>query len=857
MGVVYLGHDTRLDRPVAIKALPENLAADADRLARFEREARTLAVLNHPNVAGIYGVEDQNGAKYLILEYVEGETLADRIDRGPIPIDEAIDIAAQIALGVEAAHEAGVIHRDLKPANVKLTPEGQVKVLDFGLARADESSSSSSASEVATITSPAHSPTMPGVILGTAAYMSPEQARGRKLDKRTDIWSFGVMLYEMLTGASPFRGETVSDSIGAVLHKNVDESLLPRDTPRGVRRVLHRCVERDKNLRYRDIGDARVDLLQSPAISEDLAPLQTPSPVRWFSAVVIIAIVCLIGGWFGAAWLRPTETHRIAKFDVIVESDGARLTDANPKISPSGDSVAYIENGQVFVRDFSTFESRPITGAEDAINVFWSPDGAWLGYYTDNAFYKAAVSGGATIKLTSQPLRLSDVAGGGWTIDDQIVFAEYDGGLVSVSARGGAPSPFLQIDRSVMLDFHDPSVVRGTNTVLFIEHRRDNTYAISATDGEQRTVIVEFNDSLLAQPVYSPSGHVVFSRGTQERSVWGVAFDPVRFEGKGEPFLIEPEGWHPSVANNGTLAFLRGNVAPQGNLALVTRDGEVTPIEGEFDGVWGPLLAPEGDRVFFAAGIAPKTDVWIHELDRGVNRRITFTESFLRPVAWSADGTEVAVNQYTPASDPPVTTLFLFADGSGESRPAVEGLVYSLDAQWRTAAWIADPTREDSMIYAATIEDIDSRSPVMPIQTNFFGIELSPDGTLLVYTSDESGENEIYCTRFPEGSGKWQVSTRGGESPRWSKDGKRLYFESGGSNVSAVFEVDVIREPALQFSVPRMVIDAESMGLDLDQGWSPSADGSTFVVKRSVASTTEQRVAVSVIQNWFEEHRDR
>ncbi|MHC4976330.1 MAG: serine/threonine-protein kinase, partial [Planctomycetota bacterium] len=269
MGVVYLARDTRLDRDVAIKSLPEHLASDPERLARFEREAKVLATLNHPNVAGIYGVEEVDGARYLILEYVEGETLAVRLDRGDIPPDEAVEIALEIAAGVEAAHEAGVIHRDLKPANIKFDAEGRIKVLDFGLARAEESSSTgSSMSQLPTITSPAHSPTMAGVILGTAAYMSPEQARGRKVDKRSDIWSFGVVLYEMLTGAGPFRGETVTDSIGAILHKDIDFNSLPPATPSSVRHVIARCLERDKANRYRDIGDAAYDLRHLAQIGE-------------------------------------------------------------------------------------------------------------------------------------------------------------------------------------------------------------------------------------------------------------------------------------------------------------------------------------------------------------------------------------------------------------------------------------------------------------------------------------------------------------------------------------------------------------------------------------------------------------
>ncbi|MFG0273557.1 MAG: serine/threonine-protein kinase, partial [Phycisphaerales bacterium] len=297
MGVVFLARDTRLDRRVAIKALPDHLATDPDRLARFEREAKTLAQLNHQHVAGIYGIEEHEGARYLVLEFVEGETLADRLDRGPIDPDEAVEIAGQIANGVAAAHDAGVIHRDLKPANIRITPEGVVKVLDFGLARHDEGASGSSVSpDAATLTSPVqHSPTSPGVILGTAAYMSPEQARGRRVDKRTDTWSFGVVLYEMLTGASPFLGETATDSIGAILHKDPDLSRLPSTTPRGVRRVLARCLDRDKERRYRDLGDVRIELeaaLDEPVVE----PAQAGRGRFSIGGAVAVAVVAIAIG---------------------------------------------------------------------------------------------------------------------------------------------------------------------------------------------------------------------------------------------------------------------------------------------------------------------------------------------------------------------------------------------------------------------------------------------------------------------------------------------------------------------------------------------------------------------------------
>ncbi|MHC5005024.1 MAG: protein kinase domain-containing protein, partial [Planctomycetota bacterium] len=403
MGVVYLGHDTRLDRRVAVKVLPEHLAQDPDRLARFEREARTLAQLNHPNVAGIHGVEEHEGARYLILEYVEGETLADRLDRGPLPMDEAVQIATRIAAGVEAAHEAGVIHRDLKPGNVIVTPEGQAKVLDFGLARCEDPSSSSSASaesEQPTLTSPAaqRSPTMPGVLLGTAAYMSPEQARGRRVDKRTDIWSFGVILYEMLTGHGPFFGETVSDSIGAVLHKDVDLERLPKATPPRVRRVLRRCLERDPAKRLRDIGDAALELADARAFGEEADAAAPRMP--------LVALGTLLAGLVIGAGaillLRPAspvvetsaplleprhfsielpESAPLAPPSAFPFGAGRRVFD----ISPDGRTLLYtaLVGGRthLYTRDMATGEVQPVPGGGDGFDAVFSPDGRDIAFF--------------------------------------------------------------------------------------------------------------------------------------------------------------------------------------------------------------------------------------------------------------------------------------------------------------------------------------------------------------------------------------------------------------------------------------------------------------------------------------------
>ena len=352
MGVVYLARDTRLERDVAIKALPEHLASDPSRLERFEREARTLAGLNHPNVAGIYGVEEQDGAKFLVLEFVDGETLADRLERGPVPVDEAVEIAVRIAAGVEAAHEAGVIHRDLKPANIKVTTEGEAKVLDFGLARADAIASSSASHNNATMTmpeTPQPAPTIEGTVLGTAPYMSPEQARGRRVDKRTDTWAFGVVLYEMLTGDSPFAAETASDSIAAVLHKRLDFDRLPAGTPPNVRRVIERCLERDRDERYRDIGDVRIELRRVETTPATPSRPASKGPVVAVGlAGLALAAVAGAVAWFAAP--RDELPRPVRKIDVVRVERSTGLQSTRPVISPNGASLAYVLDDRVHVR---------------------------------------------------------------------------------------------------------------------------------------------------------------------------------------------------------------------------------------------------------------------------------------------------------------------------------------------------------------------------------------------------------------------------------------------------------------------------------------------------------------------------
>ena len=680
MGVVYLGRDTRLDRNVAIKALPEHLAQDPDRLARLEREAKTLAQLSHPNVAGIHGVEEHEGARYLVLEYVEGETLAERLDRGPLPVDEAVEIAVQIAAGVEAAHEAGVIHRDLKPGNVIVTPEGNAKVLDFGLARSEESSSSGVSPTDPTITSPAmHSPTMPGVILGTAAYMSPEQARGRPVDKRTDIWSFGVVLYEMLVGASPFVGETVSDSIGAVLHKEIDLSRLPNSTSAHLRRVLRRCLERDKGLRYRDIGDVRIELMNADGSSHP-GEVGSASRLPWIVAVAAL-VVGAGGALFGVLNTPATNTTRSLELDVRPPDGASWIVGSNIGwgiISPDGSMVvgraASPEGAGLWIKPLDGSEPRLIAETESAYYPFWSPDSREIAYWNSGGLYKIGVDGGRPRRLCDAV----DLRGGDWHENGLIIFTPLANGDVHiVSDQGGEP---VQVTRN------DPA--RGENAHYWPKWLPDGErfiYFIRSSDRDNQGIFfgnVPDDGSLdegrrLIQPA-DTNGHLVPASAegpatllwVQDDELLAREFDDATGAVVGPTSVIDDDvtilqsqlASLVSVTDDGALLWARTGY-DQLRLSWYGRNsGEPIPVNAPVGSVQDPRESPDGNLISFSVTSGGEADIWIHDIAANQSRPALASPLFEAKAIWSPDSIELLAFQGFSSVDKFVR---LRADGVG------------------------------------------------------------------------------------------------------------------------------------------------------------------------------------------------
>ncbi len=859
MGEVYRATDTKLGRDVAIKLLPEAFAADSDRLARFEREAKLLASLNHPNIAHVYGFESASleggsSAHFLAMELVPGEDLAERLKRGAIPVDEALAIAKQIAEALEEAHEHGIVHRDLKPANVKVTPDGKVKVLDFGLAKAWEGPGAAS-SDLSQSPTLAHTGTAAGLILGTAAYMSPEQARGKPVDKRADIWAFGVVLFEMLTGQKLFTGETVSDVLAGVLTRDPDWSTLPASVPQPIRRLLGRCLERDPKQRSRDIGDVRLEL-QASAGRPIEDPRETagawPQRRRLLVAATLVAALglgALAGAIVGRRGSREPESG-VVRFEVSLPA-GLALVDSNRgglAIAPDDGALAFAATDgkatRLYVKRLDQPAPSPIANTEGAEDPFFSPDGRWLGFFANGQLQKVALADGTLVRIAAS----ADATGASWTPDGTIVFASgYSSGLVRVSAEGGTPQPLTVRDRVAGEAGHVwPDVLPDGEHVLYtIEHTgkpfdEASIAVVSLRTGEHKVVL---RGGTAAR--YSPSGHLVYARRNR---LLAAPFDLRRLEVKGEATTVA-EGVassvgrgcvHYAISRAGSLALVPGLFNEYArDLAWITRDGRQTAASAERRGYSDVDLAPDGVRALVHVQ-GSDDDLWSIDLERDVPTRITFGHENSAPV-WAADG-----RRFAWVSDRDGT--FNLYMGSLDTGAGIERLTTSENVQaasdWsrdgRHIFYVEEDPTHRGDIWTLPMDG--DRQPRALVRTTFDERTpaLSPDGRWLAYASDETGRPEIYVQAFPGPGPRRQVSDqRGADSagpwrlrrslsmPRWSPEGRELFYWNG----SRLMSVSISPGPELKAGAPSLVLERDGV-----VGFDVAPDGRFLIARESTAA---------------------
>jgi eukaryotic-like serine/threonine-protein kinase len=851
MGEVYRARDTKLQRDVALKVLPDAFVRDPDRLARFKREAQLLAALNHPNIAAIFGLEESVGTPALVLELVDGATLADRMAEGPVPLDETVAIATQIADALESAHEQGIVHRDLKPANIKVRPDGTVKVLDFGLAKAIEGTGSAAAggggshdvTNSPTITSPAM--THVGMILGTAAYMSPEQAKGRTADRRSDIWAFGVVLYEMLSGEHAFKGDDVADTLAAVLRAEPAWTALPANTPSSIQRLLRRCLQKNPKHRLQHIGDARLELADVDGASAVVASAPRPSSRRplWTMVAAAVAggaLVGLVGSMFTPARVAPPVT----RFSIPMETSAALATGPNSSmaLSPDGRTLVYLAGGTrpgLERRRLSDATSEPIRGAEGGSRPFFSPDGEWIGFFAEGKVKKIPAAGGQPVIIADAP----PAARATWGDDGTIVMARP--GLSWVASSGGTPVEIFGADEG---QFYEPELLPGSKVVLVESRRPPNPGYIEAVALETRS-----RHRLLegSSPRLAPTGELLFVR---QGRIWAVRFDATRLAVVGSPLpVVESvglfDGGAPenvfATSRDGSLVYLSGSSS--GSPVWIDRTGRATPAVDEPLELRNPRLSPDGARMA-ANGLTPP-DVWIVDLARGSRLRLT-TDGHNRGAVWSPDGQRVAFFSapQMPQSGDVSQDLFVAPAVGGARRRLLE----RPGAQW-PVSWSPDGRSlifEDGPGFSRDLWLLPLGEDPRPLAVTRFnerGGVFSPDGRSIAFVTDESGRDEVYVQPFPDAGQKVPISTNGGLQPVWSRDGRELFYRDGDSLMAVAIQRAPFRAgaPRKLFDLPGALYDLNPYSADYDV----AADGRFLSIRR------ETTADMHVVLNWVEELR--
>jgi len=878
MGEVYRATDTKLKRQVALKILPPSFAADHDRLARFQREAEVLASLNHPHIAAIYGLEEGGGVTALVMELVEGQDLSQRIARGAIPIDEALPMAKQIAEALEAAHEQGIIHRDLKPANIKVRGDGTVKVLDFGLAKALVPAAASDAAAALanspTVTSPAA--THAGIILGTAAYMAPEQAKGKPVDRRADVWALGAVLYEMLTGQRAFKGEDTIDTIASVVGKEPDWQALPAAASR-LRPLLGRCLKKDPKQRLQAIGDARIQIEElMSGTSDDAAASHDPARSRRVAPVAIAGLACgaLIAAAVTWALIRPApqpqgQSWRFEIVPLPAQALSSHDADRNIAISPDGRHISYRAGPptQLIVRATDHLDARPLEGTADARNPFFSPNGQWIGFFDGATLKKVPVTSGPAITICPSGIP----RGASWGDDGTIVFATQDTatGLLRVSAGGGEPTVLTRPDAAQgERDHVHPSLLPDGRGILFAIVSLDPAEPVQVAvldlkTGKRKTLIRGGS-----QPEYVETGHLLY---VVTGTLSAVRFDLARLEVQSDPVVVVDDvgardrvSADYTVARRGTLVHVKVGADTPRSLVWVDRTGRETPIGAPLHIYSTPRLSPDGTRIAVTIR-EQQDDIHVFDLNRGTLMRLASSSSVECCPIWTPDGRRIvfaselngAANLYAQAADgsgraerlttgpDPQQPGWVAPDGSGilgsEISPTTAG-----DVVWF-------PLKASSSQSAASSPS-SSSAPVERLvhsaAIDYFP-EVSPNGRYVAYQSNESGRDQVYVRPFPRvNDGVWTVTTGGGTRPAWAKNGRELFYLDPTTVLTAV---------PVQTSGTTLVFGNSEKLFDtlVDRTYSPrdydvAADGRFLMIERNVARDPKPPAMVVVV-NWFEE----
>ncbi len=877
MGEVFQAKDQVLGREVAIKVLPEEFARDTDRVARFQREAKVLASLNHPNIAAIHGLEESGGTNFLVLELVEGETLADRLKHGPIPVEESLKLALQVAEAIEAAHEKGVIHRDLKPSNIKVTLNGKVKVLDFGLAKAYAGDKE----EVNLSNSPTLSDaaTQQGVILGTAAYMSPEQARGKSVDKRADIWAFGCVLFEMLTGRATFSGRDVTDILAAVIRSEPEWNSLPTNLHWRLREVLERCLKKDAKDRYHDISDVKADIqkvLADPSgfFMKPVTAIEPRKRLRailyWIATIMLTAIVAIAI----VLNVRKPEPRKVIRLDFELPSDQKFSNFENPllAISPDGSQFVYSTTKGLYLRSINELASKLVAGTDENLtDPFFSPDGQWIGYWAPGSkqLKKISINGGAPVLITNSEKPGYPI----WNADDRILYAQHGLGFFLVSANGGTPELLTETKGELIAC---PRILPDKKALIFtgISGGRGTQLFLQLLKSKERKSLFPGDTAQ-----YLPTGHLLYTLGN---NLMAVPFDRDKGRAIGGPVPVVEDVYRSAalmapqyaVSDSGTLVYVPGKTpaaaTPMGRtLVWVDRNGKEEQIPAEPQGYRSPKISPDGKKVALTASIGGNADIWIWDFARRTLTRLTFHEAADGYPLWSPDGKRIT---FLSGRDNSYWAYWKPADGTGKDELLVslKGRVlipscWSGDGKIMVLMETTPTPTLPFDIAMTTIEGNRETKLLLQEKYNELQPQISPNGKWMAYMSDESGQPQVYVRPFPQvNEGRWQVSAGGGDSPLWAPDGRELFYRNGDAILAVPVQTDQTFSPGtpkILFRGRYLTISTQLTNLEL-RPWDISPDGKRFLMVKPAGltggpSSGEGPRKINIVLNWFEELKQR